>query len=191
MTTAGKVFSVLSFLMGLAFLFFVTPVVKQLIDVQKQIVAIEAQHPPLRQAAAELETERLKLVYDLNRIKGKVAAELTKNQNQADAVRSQLSLLTDLEKAERQAVVNWQKTVADLKREIESRQQEQADLQQAIASNSAERDTQAIRVSQLRDESKNAQAKLRETLETMASEYDKLEKNLPQNSTDNRVALER
>ncbi|MBY0586649.1 hypothetical protein K2X85_05700 [bacterium] len=191
MTTTGKVFSILSFLLGMVFLFFVTPVVKKLIETQKQIVAIQAQHPPLRQSAADLETQRLKLMYDLNRVKGKVTAERTKNQNQADAVRSQLSLLNDLEKAERQAVVTWQKTVADLKGEMDARTQEKADLEKGIADNSQERDTQASRVQELRDAWNDAQQKLRETLEATASQYDKLEKNSPVNSTDRPVALDR
>ena len=191
MTTAGKVFSILSFLLGIVFLFFVTPVAKKLIDVQKQIVSIEKQHPPLQKATEALEAQRLLLVYDLNRLKGKVGAELTKNQNKADAVRSQLSLLTDLEKAERLAVASWQKTLGDLKGEIEARTLEKEELEKSIAENTAERDAQAARVTELRGLWKQTQDQLRETLDSMAGDYEKLEKSIPGNSADNRVALER
>lgn len=194
MTTAGKVFSILSFLLGIVFLFFVTPVAKKLIDVQKQIKESEdllEEDKPLRMAVKALESQRLQLVYDLNRLKGKVGAELTKNQNKADAVRSQLSLLKDLEIAEQKAVTSWQKTVGDLKGEIEARTQEKEELEKSIAENAAERDAQSARVAELRDLWKKSQDQLRETLDSMAGDYEKLEKSIPGNSADNRVALER
>jgi chromosome segregation ATPase len=191
MTTAGKVFSVLSFLLGFVFLFFVTPVAKKLIEGQKQIVSAEEKLPALRESAALLESERLKLYYELNRIKGKVGTEQTKNKNQEDAVRSQLSLLTDLEKAERLAVVTWQKTLGDLKAEMEARGQEKADLETGISENGTERDAQATRVGQLQELLEAARTKLRETLDSMASDYEKLERNTPEDGSDKRVAFER
>lgn len=193
MTTAGKVFTVLSFLTGLAFLVFVTPVTKHLIDTQQQIEQIEKRKPPLLTATEELETKRLELTYDLNRIKDQVGSVLTLQRNQADVVQSQLSLLTDLEKAELAAVVRWQDTVRDINAEIDSRTREKERLEQEISDQENMREERQQQVDSLRDALKKARQALETTIAGNLEAYNRLERtSVPSSADDNgRIALER
>lgn len=190
MTTAGKVFSVLSLLIGIVFLFLVTPVARHLIDVQKQIEQVEKRHPPLRESVARLETERLQLTYELNRQKDEVTSIVTRHNNQADVVKSQLSLLNDLEKAERAGVVRWQDAVRDINAEIEFRKQEKSNLEQEIAHQESLKQERANEVAQLREALQNAKQKLEETLANTFKNYEKLERlvNAAIGQTEDRVA---
>lgn len=179
MTTAGKVFSVLSFLLGIGFLYLMTPVAKSLIDTQKQIVEIEKRHPPLQEATVKLDKDRVQLTYDLNRLKDKVSSEQTKFKNQADVVRSQLSLLTDMEKAERAAVLSWQDTVKGITSEIEARTTEKSELETRIAEVTQQREERHQQVEQLREALAAAGRKLREIMAENLTNYGKLEQSTP------------
>ena len=192
MTTAGKVFSVLSLLIGVTFLFLVTPVARHLIEVQKQIEQLEKRIPTLRENTAKEDANRLTLVYDLNRQKDEVINVITRHNNQADVVRSQLSLLNDLEKAERAGVVRWQDAVRDINAEIEFRRQEKANLEQEIASQESLKQTRATEVAELRESLQSARQQLQETLANTLKNYEKLERlvNAAINQTEGRVASE-
>ena len=192
MTTAGKVFSVLSLLIGVTFLFLVTPVARHLIEVQKQIEQIEKRIPGIREKTVKYEAERLTLIYDLNRQKDEVTSVITRHNNQADVVRSQLSLLNDLEKAERAGVVRWQDAVRDINAEIEFRRQEKTNLEQEIASQESLKQERATQVAELREALQSARQRLEETLANTLKNYEKLERivNAAINQTEGRVASE-
>ncbi|MBX9654010.1 hypothetical protein K2Y11_10380 [bacterium] len=176
MTTAGKVFSVLSLLIGIAFLVLVVPVARHLIEVQKQIEQIEKRHPAMRDAVAKLETKRLQLTYELNRQKDEVTSIVTRHNNQADVIKSQLSLLNDLEKAERAGVVRWQDAVRDINAEIGFRQQEKSNLEQEIAQQESMKQERTNQVAELKEALQNAKQKLEETLANTYKNYEKLER---------------
>lgn len=190
MTTAGKVFSVLSLLIGIAFLVLVVPVARHLIEVQKQIEQVEKSHPPLRERVAKLETKRLQLTYELNRQKDEVTSIVTRHNNQADVVKSQLSLLNDLEKAERAGVVRWQDAVRDINAEIGFRQQEKSNLEQEIAHQESMKQERTNQVAELKEALQSAKQKLEETLANTYKNYEKLERlvNAAIRQTEDRVA---
>lgn len=193
MTTAGKVFSVLSLLIGIAFLVLVVPVARHLIEVQKQIEQIEKRHPAMRDAVAKLETKRLQLTYELNRQKDEVTSIVTRHNNQADVIKSQLSLLNDLEKAERAGVVRWQDAVRDINAEIGFRQQEKSNLEQEIAQQESMKQERTNQVAELKEALQNAKQKLEETLANTYKNYEKLERlvNAAIGQSEDRVAAGR
>ena len=190
MTTAGKAFSVLSLLIGLTFLFLVTPVARHLIEIQKQIEQIEKRQPVIRESTVKLEAERLRLTYDLNRLKDEVTGIVTRFNNQADVVRSQISLLNDLEKAERAGVVRWQDAVRDIVAEIGFRKQEKANLEQEIAHQEMLKQERAAQVAQLREALESTRKSLEETLANTLKNYEKLERfvNAAISQTEDRIA---
>jgi uncharacterized protein YoxC len=193
MTTAGKVFSVLSLLIGIAFLVLVVPVARHLIEMQKQIEQIEKRHPAMRDSVAKLETQRLQLTYELNRQKDEVTSIVTRHNNQADVIKSQLSLLNDLEKAERAGVVRWQDAVRDINAEIGFRQQEKSNLEQEIAQQESMKQERTNQVAELKEALQNAKQKLEETLANTYKNYEKLERlvNAAIGQTEDRVAAGR
>lgn len=193
MTTAGKVFSVLSMLLGVGFLLLVPPVAKSLIDTQKQIVELENRQPALRDATASLDAQRVQLTYELNRLKDKLTAERTKFQNQADVVSGHLSLLVDMEKAELAGVRNWQETVKGITEEIQARREETDSLDAFIAEVTAARDERSAQLSDLRDRLTQASEQLESALAENQRLYSQLEQSItpPASSTSGALAQER
>jgi chromosome segregation ATPase len=190
MTTAGKVFTVLTLLLGFGYLYLLTPVTQSLIADQKQILDTQKQEPPLREAVDKLEADRVRLTYELNRIKDKITAESTKHANQLDIVQSQLSLLTDLEKFERTAVLHLQNSVGDIKTQIDARQAEKAQLEKDIADYQMRTQERTQEVAQLREALQQAREKLARTLSQSQETIERLQQPTNSSAGKGSVALE-
>lgn len=187
MTLPGKVFAVLSVLLALVFLVFTTPVAKTLIDLQKDVLAIEfggtdsngQTHRAQKEIDANtdaLDLQRVELQFDLNRLKQSVSAEWNKTANQVEFLKGQLAIWNDMEKAERQTVIHWKESTDHLNSEIQNRAGEKERLQQELAAFERLRGERHQQVGELQAALDDARKKLAQTLETMQANYLKLEK---------------
>ena len=185
MTLAGKIFTAISFLITITFLVFLTPVVKRQIELQKDVLAIEfggqdsrnqphRAHQEIKQNTIALDAERVKLIYDLNRLKNEETAVRTKAENQIDVLRVQLATWTDLESHEKQGVVEWQDNVRDLTSEKQSREREKDRLTEELASFEKARQERDAEVGNLRQALARARKELAEALATMQADYKEL-----------------
>lgn len=185
MTLAGKIFSILSLLLAIGFLLFTAPVAKNLIDLQKDVEAIEfggqdsrgmshRSHQEIRSSAEQLEAKRVQLQFGLSRLQQTVSAEVSRNKNQVDFLQGQRTLWQDMEKAWRQSVLHWQESLKDLRSEIEARTAEKGRLERELAEFESQRSERDAQVSELQAALDEADRKLSETLQTMLNDYDKL-----------------
>jgi chromosome segregation ATPase len=185
MTLAGKIFSILSLLLGIGFLLITAPVARNLIELQKDVEAIEfggqdsrgvshRSHQEIRTNAAQLDAKRVQLQFDLSRLQQTVSAEVSRNKNQIDFLQGQRTLWQDMEKAWRQSVLHWQESLKDLRSEIEARTSEKERLEQELAEFERRRSERDAQVSELQAALDEAGRKLAETLETMLNDYEKL-----------------
>jgi chromosome segregation ATPase len=133
MHTAGKVFSVLSTLLAIVFMFYTATIVNYRIEQRKQIDSVRASIPAIEAQAAELDVRRDTLRADIDRVTAQVTAATVLGLNQQETLEGRIAVLTDLINDANSKLKTWSLSLVDVQAENDSRDQEIQSLNNAIA----------------------------------------------------------
>lgn len=133
MHTAGKVFSVLSTLLAIVFMFYTATIVNYRIEQRQQIDNVRASIPAIEKQAAELDVRRDTLRADIDRMTRQVTAATVLGLNQQETLDGRIAVLTDLINDANSKLKTWSLSLVDVQAESESRDQEIESLNRAIA----------------------------------------------------------